>query len=120
MTVQIAYPYGIDRRGRTASTDEDAHVRDLIEQLLFTAPGERVNRPSFGSGILQALFAPASAELAATLNFLAQSALQQWLSDVIVVEAVEVQTVDSTVNVTVRYRTKHDDARKVSQFTRAV
>ena len=118
--MQLAFPYGIDDKGRTADTDDDTHVRDLIEQLLFTAPGERVNRPNFGSGLLQAVFAGASNELAATLNFLAQSALQQWLSDVLVVEAVDVQAQDSTVTVTVRYRSKHDDARKVSQFTRTV
>jgi phage baseplate assembly protein W len=118
--MQLAFPYGIDTKGRTASTDADSHVRDMIEELLFTTPGERVNRPNFGCGILQAVFAPASPEIAATLNFLTQSALQQWLSDVLVVEAVDVQAVDSTVTVTVRYRTKHDDARKVSQFTRTV
>jgi len=118
--MNIDFPLHFDGRGRTAEADDDAHVRDLIEQLLFTTPGERVNRPSFGCGILQAVFAPASPEIAATLNFLTQSALQQWLSDVLVVEAVDVQAVDSTVTVTVRYRTKHDDARKVSQFTRTV
>jgi phage baseplate assembly protein W len=118
--MQIAFPYDIDAKGRTAETDSDAHVRDLIEQVLFTTPGERVNRPNFGSGLLQAVFAPSSDELTATLNFLVQSALQQWLSDVIVVEAVDVQSGDSTVSVTVRYVAKHNDARKVSQFTRTV
>ncbi len=118
--MQLAFPYGIDTKGRTASATDDAHVRDLIEQLLFTTPGERVNRPNFGSGLLQAVFAGASQELAATLNFLAQSALQQWLADVVIVEAVDVQAVVSTVTVTVTYRAKHDDARRVSQFTRTV
>ncbi len=120
MIVQLAFPYGIGSKGRTASTDDDTHVRDLIEELLFTSPGERVNRPSFGSGLLQALFAPASTELTATLSFLAQSALQQWLSDVIVVEAVDVSAQESTINVTVRYVAKHDGARKLTQFTRTV
>ena len=39
----VDFPYRIDARGGTARTDEDDYVRDLIEQLLFTAPGERVN-----------------------------------------------------------------------------
>ncbi len=116
--MQIAFPYGVNTRGRTAETDDESHVRELIEQVLFTSPGERVNRPNFGSGLLQAVFAPNSDELAATLNFLVQSALQQWLSDLIVVEAVAVQSQESTVNVTVRYLIKRQNTRKVSQFTR--
>jgi len=118
--MQIAFPYSVDAKGRTAEADDDTHLRDLIEQLIFTTPGERVNRPNFGSGLLQALFAPNSDELAATLNFLVQGALQQWLSDVIVVEGVDVQSQDSTVSVTVRYMAKRDNARRISQFTRTV
>ena len=67
----------------------DDHIRDLIEQVLFTAPGERVNRPNFGSGLLQLVFAPNSDELAAATQFLVQGALQQWLGDLIQVEGVE-------------------------------
>jgi phage baseplate assembly protein W len=67
-------------------------VRDLIDQLLFTNPGERVNRPDFGSGLLQLIFAPNSPELAAALQFTVQAALQQWLGDVIQVQALEVSS----------------------------
>ena len=118
--MQIAFPYGVDARGRTASTDDDTHVRDLIEAVLFTTPGERVNRPSFGSGLLQAMFAPNSDEMAATLNFLVQGALQQWLGDVIVIQGVLATSQDSTLSVTVRYLVKRTNQNKVSQFTRTV
>jgi phage baseplate assembly protein W len=118
--MQIAFPYAIDARGRTASTDDDSHVRDLIEAVLFTTPGERVNRPNFGSGLLQAMFAPNSDELAATLNLLVQGALQQWLSDVIVVEGVQAQSQESTLSVTVSYLVKRTSQRKVTQFMRTV
>jgi len=118
--MQIAFPFGVNARGRTSETDDDSHVRDLIEQVLFTSPGERVNRPTFGSGLLQAVFAPNSDELAATLNFLVQGALQQWLSDLIVVQGVDVQNLDSTINVTVRYVIKQQNAQRVAQFTRTV
>ena len=84
----IDFPFHFDTRGRTAQTDDDDHIRDLIDQVLFTAPGERVNRPTFGSGLMQLVFAPNSDELAATTQFLVQGALQQWLGDLIVVEAV--------------------------------
>ena len=85
--MQINYPWQTDRRGRTAQADsDDAHIRQLIEQVLFTAPGERVNRPSFGSGLMQLVFAPNSPELATATKFLVQGALQQWLGDLIQVE----------------------------------
>ena len=65
---QLDYPYGIDGRGRTAATSQTDHIRDLIEQVLFTVPGERVNRPSFGSGLLQLVFAANSIELATAMT----------------------------------------------------
>ena len=77
--MDIAFPFAIDGHGRTARADEAAHVRQTIEQLIFTAPGERVNRPGFGSGIQQLAFAPNSPELAATLQFTLQAAIQQTL-----------------------------------------
>jgi hypothetical protein len=81
--MQLAYPYGFDAQGRTAQAAGDDHIRDLIEQVLFTAPGERVNRPTFGTGLAQLLFSPTSPELATATQFLVQGALQQWLGDLI-------------------------------------
>jgi len=118
--MQINYPFRIDGRGRTASTDQDAHIRDLVEQVLFTAPGERVNRPDFGSGLMQLVFAPNSDELATATQFLVQGALQQWLGDLIQVEAVEVLSEDSTLEVTVQYIVRRNQQRQVAQFTRGV
>jgi phage baseplate assembly protein W len=104
--VQIDYPLRIGRRGQTATTDDDDHIRDMIEQLLFTNPGERVNRPDFGSGLAQLVFAPNSPELAATLQFTMQAALQRWLGDLIEVVALEVDSEESTLAVTVDYRVR--------------
>lgn len=101
--MNLLYPYQLDFRGRTAETDDDAHIRQLIEQLLFTQPGERVNRPDFGSGVMQLVFAPNSVELAATTQFLIQSAIQQWLGDWISVEHVEVTADDATLRISVSY-----------------
>src|SRR5919199_1684613 len=101
--MNIDYPFHFDGRGRTAATDDDDHIRDLIEQLLFTNPGERVNRPEFGSGLLQLVFAPNSPELAATLQFTVQAALQRWLGDVIQVQALNVTSEDSTLQVELKY-----------------
>ena len=118
--MQIDYPFRIDGRGRTAGTDQNDHIRDLVEQVLFTSPGERVNRPDFGSGLLQLVFAPNSDELATATQFLVQGALQQWLGDLIQVEAVEVLSEDSTLNVTVQYIVRRNQQRQIAQFTRGV
>jgi hypothetical protein len=116
--MHIDYPFHFDSRGRTADATEDDHIRDLIEQVLFTAPGERVNRPTFGSGLMQLIFAPNGDELATTTQFLAQGALQQWLGDVIQVEAVSVESVDATLRVMVHYQVRRSGQRRVAQFTR--
>ena len=93
---ELDFPYHIDRLGRTATSDAGDHVRDLIEQVLFTSPGERVMRPDFGSGLLAMVFEPNSSALAATSQMLIQGALQQHLGHLIAVHAVEVEAVDST------------------------
>ncbi|MCQ4211105.1 GPW/gp25 family protein [Streptomyces longispororuber] len=99
----LDFPFRIDPRGRSADTTDEGHVRDLIEQLLFTVPGERVNRPDFGSGALQLVFAPADQELAGAVEYSLQAALQRWLGDVIQVERVQVESEDSELRITVGY-----------------
>jgi len=97
------FPYRIDGRGRTAETDRASHVRDLIHQVLFTAPGERVNRPDFGCGITQLLFEPNSDALAAATQFLVRGALARWLEGVIIVSDVTITNTDSALTVRVSY-----------------
>ena len=101
--MNIDFPLHFDQRGRTAYTDEDDHIRDMIEQLLFTSPGERVNRPDFGSGLLQMVFAPNSTELASALQFTMQAALQRYLGDLIDLQQLQVSAEDSTLRVVVEY-----------------
>ncbi len=115
---QVDYPLHFDSRGHTAQTTDDKHIRDLIEQVLFTAPGERVNRPTFGSGLMQLVFAPNSDELAAATQFLVQGALQQWLGDLIQVEAVKVENQESTLQITVQYTIRRSQQSQVAQFSR--
>ena len=118
--MNIDFPFQIDRRGRTAATTDDAHIRDLIEQVLLTSPGERVNRPTFGSGLMQMVFAPNSNEVATATQFLVQGALQQWLGDLILVEGVDVTSEESTLQVIVRYVIRRSQQRQVAQFQRTV
>jgi phage baseplate assembly protein W len=118
--MQIDYPFQPDMRGRTATTNDDDHVRDLIEQVLFTSPGERVNRPTFGSGLLQLVFAPNSDTLAAATQMSVQGALQQWLGDLIEVQAVEVTNIDSALHVVVQYVSRQDRQPQTAEFSRPI
>jgi phage baseplate assembly protein W len=115
--MQVDYPFHFNGRGHTADTGDEEHIRDLIEQVLFTSPGERVNRPTFGCGLMQLIFAPNSEALASATQLTVQGALQQWLGDVIQVEAVQVESEDSTLRVTVQYMVRRTQQRQVAQFT---
>jgi phage baseplate assembly protein W len=115
----IDFPFYFDGSGRTAATHDDDHIRDMIEQLLFTNPGERVNRPNFGSGLLHMVFEPNSPELAATLQFTMQAALQQWLGDVIEVQALQVLSEDATLQVTLQYLVRRTGEINTETFVQA-
>jgi len=116
--MNVAFPYRFDNRGRTADAAGDQHIRELIEQLLFTSPGERVNRPTLGSGLLQLVFAANSPELTAATQLMVQASLQQWLGELIHVEAVEVASADATLHVEVRYIVRRTQERRRDGFTR--
>lgn len=116
--MQAAFPLGFDASGHTAQTSDNDHVRDLIEQVLFTSPGERVNRPTFGSGLLEAVFEPGGATMSAATNHIVQSALQQWLGDIIAVSQVTVTSEDSTVNVNVSYTIRRSQQSFEAQLSR--
>lgn len=100
----VAFPYHLDAQGRTALTSTvDEHVRQLLEQLLFTRPGERVNRPDFGCGLLDMVFGPNTPELAAALRVTISAAIQQWLGDVVELQAVAVDAQDERLFVRLVY-----------------
>ena len=101
--MNIDFPLRFDGRGRTADVSDDDHIRDMIEQILLTAPGERVNRPTFGSGAQLLVFAPNSDTLASAMRMSIQAGLQTWLGDVIEVTDVQVESEDSTLRIEVRY-----------------
>lgn len=120
MAGSIASPYAIDGSGRTAGSDPAAHLRGLIESVLFTAPGERVMRPNFGCGLLRLVFAPNSDQLAATLKVLATSSLTQWLGDLIEVADVQIDNQDSTLSVAVSYVVRSTNETADATFARAL
>jgi uncharacterized protein len=118
--MQFKYPFQVDTRGRTAIADEEEHVRQLIEQVLFTSLGERVNRPTFGSSINQLVFASNSEQLVAATQLLVQGSLQQWLGSLIMVKSVIVQNEDSTLTITVQYVIRRNQQLKETVFKRAI
>lgn len=115
--MNIDHPWHFDSLGRTATTDDAGHVRDMMEQFLFTNPGERVNRPDFGSGLQQLIFGPNSPELAAALQFTVLAGLQRWLGDVVEIQALTVESNDSTVSVDISYRLAGSSDTRNETFT---
>jgi phage baseplate assembly protein W len=114
--MNLAFPYNFDSTGHTAQTTLAEHVRDMIEQILFTSPGERVNRPTFGSGTAQLVFAPNSDVLSSAQQQAIQAGLQQWLSDLIRVQSVRVTAQDSTLLITVTYKIVQTQQMETQQF----
>lgn len=118
--LNIAVPFHFDYRGRTALVARADHIRAMLEQLLFTSPGERVNRPDLGSGLMQLVFAPNSPELAATLQFTIQAAIQRWLGDLITLQLLEVTSQDTRLQIVIHYIIRQTNTSQVAQFTQEI
>ena len=114
--MNIYFPYQFDGRGRTREAVVADYVQQLVEQVLFTSPGERVNLPDFGSGLLQLPFAPNSMEMAAATQFSVQAALQKWLRNYVKVQSVQASAADATLTVTVQYSLLSTDVTQVQTF----
>jgi phage baseplate assembly protein W len=99
----LSFPFQPDARGRAATVGRERHVREMIEQVLFTAPGERPMRPEFGCGLRELLFQPASDALAAATQQMVQGALMRWLEDWVSIQRVTVAVEDASLIVTVVY-----------------
>jgi uncharacterized protein len=119
MALRFDFPFHLDGRGRSAETGEDDHIRDMIHQVLFTNPGERVNRPDFGCGVKQLVFMPNSDTLAAATQLLIQGSLQRWLEAVIQVESVTVESDDAQLRVAVVYSKRSGGGPRRDVFTPA-
>lgn len=120
MQLDFNFPFNIDSRGLTAPVDTEPHIRQMIEQVLFTELGERVNRPSFGTPINQLTFEPNSEELATTTGHLIQSALQLWLGDLIQVTSVQVESQEMELHVAIEYLIKRNQSLQKAEFNRGL
>ena len=115
--MNLSFPYQFDGRGRTQQAALQDYVKQLVEQVLFTSPGERVNLPDFGSGLLQLPFAPNSVEMAAATQFAVQGALQKWLSNYVKVQSVTASAQEAVLTVVVKYSLLNADVTQVQTFT---
>lgn len=116
--MHLEHPYGFDGRRRTANASDAAWLRGLVEQVLMTQPGERLNRPTFGSGLRELPFDGLGEETSATTEFLVRSGLQQWLGDLIQVERVEVASLDSTLRIQVTFTENRTGEARTETFER--
>jgi len=117
----LVLPYQADRRGRTAETGSFTnHVRNLVEQTLLTAPGERVNRPEFGAGLLEMVFEPGSGTLSEATEFLVRSSLQRWLQDVILIEVLSVRIEESFLIIDLTYQVIETGQTELQTVTRLI
>ncbi|WP_151769745.1 GPW/gp25 family protein [Streptomyces abyssomicinicus] len=112
----VAFPFRPDGRGRTAHAGHGEHVHDLVEQVLFTSPGERVMRPDFGCGLLDLVFAPTAPELVSTVELSVQAALRRWLGDLVDVERLDVAVEEHVVRVHLSYVVRADGTRRDDVF----
>lgn len=115
--MHYSFPFQIDKNGKTTTVDDETHIKQMIEQILFTSPGERVNRPDFGCGLNQLVFASNSDELVISTQFLVQGSLQKWLGEFITVESVKITNNESKLVITIQYRLKDKPTSTVVQFS---
>lgn len=119
-SVDMDFPYHFDVVGRTALADEAQHVEDMIEQFLFTAAGERVMLPEFGSGLLQRVFQPNAPEVAAALQLTTHAGLQRWLGDVIEIRDLTATSDEATLTVRVVYLIRRTREERTRVFERGL
>jgi hypothetical protein len=117
MAAGFGFPFGVSPAGAIeAEPDEDAHLRGKIVQVLFTAPGERVNLPEFGCGLLNLVFDPNNTILAAATEFTVGQSLTRWLGNEIAVDGVHVEARDEVMSVEVSYVRRADLARQATRI----
>jgi uncharacterized protein len=114
----IAFPFRANTLGRTETASDAAYVRSLIEQVLFTKPGERVMRPSFGGGATAMVFQPNGPELASASEINIHASLNQTLGDLLEVTGVQVESDEAALRIAVRFAVRGQNQAEVAVFER--
>lgn len=117
MTARRDLAFPLRKNGSARPADADEHLRDMMLQVLFTLPGERVELPEFGAGMQRLVFTPLSAEAAHVAQFTAQAQLQRWLGHRLQLEGVRVMAVDSRLVIEVSYVHGGTDVARTARFS---
>jgi phage baseplate assembly protein W len=113
MATGFGFPFGVSPAGSIRpDPDDDVELRGRVIQVLFTAPGERINQPEFGCGLFDLVFDPNNAILAAAVEFRVGQALSRWLGTDLLVDAVDVAAAAETLLVEVAYTRRTDRIRQ--------
>ncbi|MGD9157551.1 MAG: GPW/gp25 family protein [Desulfobacteraceae bacterium] len=104
----FGFPFAVKENGLISATGGDEAIRGKIIQVLFTAPGERVNLPEFGCGLFNLVFEPNNTILAASMEFTVGQALSRWLDDDIQVDGIQVDSSEETITIEIAYTKKQD------------
>lgn len=104
----FGFPFTVNEAGRISATGGDEAIRGKIIQVLFTAPGERINLPEFGCGLFNLVFEPNDDILAAAMEFTVGQALTRWLGADILVEGVRVDSSEETMYIEIIYTKRAD------------
>ncbi len=108
----FAFPFAVDNTGRISAQGGDEAIRGKIIQVLFTAPGERVNMPTFGCGLFNLVFEPNNTVLATAMEFTVGQALTRWLADDIILDGLDVSSEEETITIEIAYTKKIDLSKK--------
>ncbi len=106
--VAFGFPFAVAPSGGVTVTEGDESIRGKILQVLFTAPGERVNRPDFGCGLFNLVFEPNDSILAAAMEFTVGQALTRWLGDDIIVDGVDIESAAELVTIEMAWVNRDD------------
>jgi phage baseplate assembly protein W len=83
--------------------DYPRYVRQLIHQVLLTAPGERPHRPDFGAGLRRMVFSPNDDATASLVQGTVYQHLTQWLGELISVNEVKASSLDNRLEIEITY-----------------
>lgn len=117
MSRSLSFGFSADDHGVAATSSGDALVREQIEQLLLTIPGERVDRPDFGCGLQLLVFEAAAPETLVATEHVVRTGLQRFLADVVAVEGVRVRVEEATLVVEILYTVRAGGQPSAMTFT---
>lgn len=106
---RLAFPFSPATSGRssTVAYGGDAHVRQMLELLIFSLAGERVMRPELSSPVMQMVFGAGNGPVAIGLQAALQASITQWLGHVLELRdlSVKFDEKDVALEVVVTYET---------------